>query len=232
MKKKFSTELAYVLGLLALAIGATLMIKADFGLTMIVAPAFVLQTKLSAIFPWLTLGMMEYIWQGILLIAMMLIVRRARLSYLFSFITAVIFGYMLDGCLALSVFLPVMMVTRIAYYLLGVFICSIGVTLIFRTYISPEVHELLVKEISSKFGKPAHRIKMLYDAFCCVMAVVLALCFFGKLVGVGWGTIACAFVNGWLIGRFSKLFDRWFECKDLLPLRRFFEKKYDTALTE
>lgn len=224
MKKKFSTELAYVLGLLALAIGASLMKAADFGMTMIVAPAFALQAKLTEFFPWLTLGMMEYIWQGILLVAMMLIVRRARLSYLFSFVTAVIFGYMLDGCIYLTGLLPNMIALRVVYYLFGILSCSTGVALIFRTYISAEVHELLVKEIASKFSFASHRVKMGYDIFCCATAVILSLCFFGKLVGVGWGTIACAFINGWLIGRISKGFDRYFEFTDALPLRRFFEK--------
>lgn len=223
MKKKFSTELCYVLGLLALAIGATLMIKANFGLTMIVAPAYVLHAKLADTFSWLTLGMMEYLWQGVLLAAMMLIVRRARLSYLFAFITAVIFGFLLDGCLALSAYLPVTMALRIVYYIAGVLICSCGVAFVFRTYISPEVHELLVKEIADKFSKQSHHVKMGYDIFCCAVALILTLCFFGRLVGIGWGTIACAFINGTLIGFISKWFDRHFEFVDALPLRRFFE---------
>ncbi|MBE6927531.1 MAG: hypothetical protein E7467_03435 [Ruminococcaceae bacterium] len=224
MKKKFSTELAYILGLVCLAIGASLMIKADFGLTMIVAPAFVLQTKLHAIAPWLSLGMMEYLWQGVLLLATMLIVRRARLSYLFSFVTAVIFGYMLDGCLALTGDLPSMLALRFVYYIFGVLICSLGVSFIFRTYISPEVHELLVKEISSKFSLQSHRVKMGYDIFCTVTAVALSLIFFAELVGIGWGTVVCALINGFLIGQFSRLFDKKLEFVDVLPLRRLFER--------
>lgn len=224
MKKKFSTELAYVLGLLALAIGAAFMKTADFGMTMIVAPAFAMQAKLQELLPWLTLGVMEYIWQGVLLLVMMLIVRRAKWSYLFSFVTAVIFGYMLDGCIYLTSFLPTHFALRLLYYVCGSLVCSAGVALIFRTYISPEVHELLVKEIASKFNLPAHRVKMGYDIFCVAMALSLSLGFFGKLVGIGWGTVVCAVVNGWLIGRISKLLDRFFDWKDMLPLRRIFDK--------
>ncbi len=224
MKKKFPTELCYVLGLVCLAIGATLMIKANFGLTMIVAPAYVLHAKLEQTFSWLTLGMVEYLWQGVLLLAMMLIVRRARIGYLFAFITAVIFGFLLDGCLALSAYLPSMLGLRIVYYILGVLICSLGVALVFRTYIAPEVHELLVKEIASKFGRQAHHVKMGYDIFCCVTAIILSVAFFSALVGIGWGTIVCAFVNGTLIGLYSKWLDRHFEFTDALPVRRIFEK--------
>ncbi len=224
MKRSFSTELCYVLGILFLAIGAALMIKADFGLTMIVAPAYVLHAKLGEIFPRLTLGMMEYIWQGVLLLAMMLIVRRARVSYLFAFITAVIFGFLLDGCLALSAYLPATLALRIVYYIAGVLICSLGVAFVFRTYIAPEVHELLVKEIADKFGKEAHHIKIGYDFFCCAAAVTLGFAFFGGLYGVGWGTVGCAIVNGPLIGIYSIWLSKHFEFVDALPLRRLFER--------
>ena len=38
----FYTELAYVLGILALALGTALMERADFGVSMVVAPAYLL----------------------------------------------------------------------------------------------------------------------------------------------------------------------------------------------
>lgn len=42
MKKTFYTEWAYVAGLLLIAAGVVLMEKADFGMSMIVAPAYLL----------------------------------------------------------------------------------------------------------------------------------------------------------------------------------------------
>ena len=42
MKRRFSTELAYVLGIVSIAWGVVLMEKADFGVSMIVAPAYLL----------------------------------------------------------------------------------------------------------------------------------------------------------------------------------------------
>ena len=40
MKRTFSTELAYVLGIVFVAWGVVLMEKADFGVSMVVAPAY------------------------------------------------------------------------------------------------------------------------------------------------------------------------------------------------
>ena len=40
MKKRFSSELAYVLGIIFVAMGVVFMEKADFGVSMVVAPAY------------------------------------------------------------------------------------------------------------------------------------------------------------------------------------------------
>ena len=43
MKKRlFYTELAYLFGILAIALGTAFMERADFGMSMVVAPAYVL----------------------------------------------------------------------------------------------------------------------------------------------------------------------------------------------
>ena len=52
-----------------------------------------------------------------------------------------------------------------------------------------------------------------------IIPVVLSFLFFGfgVFVGVKWGTVVCAVVNGWLIGRISGWLDRSFRFEDLLP---------------
>ena len=88
MKKIFYSELAYVLGILTLAFGCAFMEKADFGLSMVVAPAYILYLKLSEVWSFISFGMMEYLLQVVLLIFMMIGIRRFKISYLFSFVTA------------------------------------------------------------------------------------------------------------------------------------------------
>ena len=46
-KRNFSTELAYALGLVGLSGGTALMEAADFGVGMVVAPAYLVYLKLS-----------------------------------------------------------------------------------------------------------------------------------------------------------------------------------------
>ena len=54
--------------------------------------------------------------------------------------------------------------------------------------------------------------------------LVLSFCFFGRWVfkGVKVGTIVCALINGAIIGLCSRFFDRFFEFRDALKLRKYF----------
>lgn len=226
MKKRvFSTEAAYLLGLVILSLGTALMERADFGMSMVVAPAYLLHLKISQFLPFFSFGMAEYTLQAVLLIVLALVMRRARAAYLFSFVTAVIYGFLLDGALALIVLLPANgFVLRAVFYTAGLLLCSLGVCLLFQTYLPPEAYELFVKEIAHKWGLPISKTKTAYDCISCAAAVVLSFLFFGfgHFEGVQWGTILCALVNGWLIGRCSALIGHFWRFEDTWPLRSKF----------
>ena len=175
MRKTFYTELAYVLGLIFVALGVAFMEKPDFGVSMVVAPAYILHLKISETYSFFTFGMAEYTLQAVLLIIMALVLRRFKLSYLFSFVTAVIYGFILDLCMLLVSYVPMEnMALRITYYTLGMVLCAIGIALFFHTYIAPEVYELFVKEVSSKYGVEIHRFKTGYDICSCLIGVILS----------------------------------------------------------
>ena len=76
----FSAELAYVLGILTLALGTALMERADFGVSMVVAPAYLLHLKISQVYPFFTFGTAEYCLQAALLIVLCLVLRRFKAS--------------------------------------------------------------------------------------------------------------------------------------------------------
>ena len=225
-KKVFSSELAYVLGIAALALGTALMERADFGLSMVVAPAYLLHLKLSQALPFFSFGMAEYSLQAVLLILLSLLVRRFKATYLFSFVTAVLYGFTLDAMMALVALLPPGgLPGRLAFYAVGMLFCAVGVSLLFHTYIPPEAYELFVKELSARTGAEIHRVKTLYDCASCLIGILLSFAFFGlwHFEGVKWGTIFCALVNGALIGRCSGWFEKTFAFRDSLKLRRRFE---------
>ena len=227
MKKKiFYSELTYVLGMIFLSLGTALMTLSDFGLSMIVAPAYILHLKISQFLPFFSFGMAEYTFQAILIVIIIFAVRKFKVSYLFSFLTAVIYGVFLDAFIALLSFIPTPFYVRVIFYVAGFFIVTFGVALFFKTYISPEAYELIVKEISSKYKLDLHFFKTIYDISSLVLSVTLSFVFFGFGVfnGVSWGTLVSAIFNGISIKFFSNLLDRHFEFKDRFKFRNFFEK--------
>ena len=227
MKKKvFYSELAYIVGLVSLALSAAFMERADFGVSMVVAPAYLLHLKVSQYLPFFSFGMAEYTLQAVLLIVMVIVIRKFRLSYLFSFVTAVVYGFVLDLSMMCVAFIPSeLLVTRIILYIIGLLGCAIGVSLLFHTYISPEVYELFVKEVSGIMKIDINKFKTIYDLSSCLLAIIMSFMFFGlwHFEGVKIGTVVCALLNGVTIGMFSKLFDRFFVFEDKLRLRKFFE---------
>lgn len=226
-KKTFYTEAAYIAGIAALAVGTALMEAADFGVSMIVAPAYLLHLQLSQTLPFFTFGFAEYTIQGLLLIAMCLVLKRFKVSYLFSFATALIYGTLLDLSMLVAALIPTgSVIVRIVCFFGGFLMCTAGVSLLFHTYISPEVYELFVKELSEKFGVDLYKFKTGYDCMSLVAAIVLSFVFFGfgHFEGIGWGTLVSAALNGFLIGRFTVIFEKRFEFADGLKFRPYFEK--------
>lgn len=228
MKRKFSTELAYVLGIVLLAGGVVLMEKADFGVSMVVAPAYLLYRWLSPSYSFMSFGTAEYCLQAALLILMILLIRRFRPSYLFSFVTALIYGFILDRFMSLGARLPAETLwQRGIWYAAGMLLSAAGVSAMFHTYISPAVYELFVKEVSAHFHVDIHKFKTVYDCVSCLVAVLMSFAFFGfgHFVGVKWGTVVCALLNGWVIGRFSAFYEKHWTFYDRFPWRKYFEDK-------
>lgn len=229
MKKiPFSEEAAYLLGILFMALGVACVSCSNFGYSMIVAPVYLIFTKLGGI---LSFGTVEYLFQGALLILMCVIVRRARRQYLFSFVTAMLYGCMFDLALFGVGHIPAdALPVRILLFAVGTLFISVSVMLFVRTYLAPEVYELLVREIADKFGLEFGRVKLAYDCTGCVISIVLSVVLFGfgvfadfsfaklgaaivdgyVLEGIGIGTVVAALVNGPLITLCGKLFDRYF----------------------
>ncbi len=227
MKKRvFYTEWAYVLGMILLAAGTALMEKADFGMSMVVAPAYIVHLKGSEVLPFFSFGMAEYTLQALILAGMMLILRRVKRAYFFLFVTAVIYGFLLNGAIYLAAFLLAAgMVGRGAFFAAGLVLCSAGIAMLFHTYIPPEAYELFVKEIAAQRGMDIHKFKTIYDCASCLVGVALSFLFFGwgRFEGVKAGTIFCALVNGWLIGQCAKFMEKRFDFRDGLSIKKWFE---------
>ena len=226
-KPAFYTELSYILGLVLLALGTALTVYGDFGVSMVVAPAYILHVKVSAFWPFFTFGLAEYALQALILAGMLLFPRR-KWTWLMSFVTTVLYGLCLDGGTYLTGLLPQTLALRIILYILGIGLCTAGIALLFRTYFPPAAYELLVKTVAGRFGWQIHRVKTVYDCASCLVAVGLSLLLLGRLEGVGIGTVVCALIYGLLIRLWDKILVKYWTFRDIFPLRRYFEERKES----
>ena len=229
MKKRvFYTEVAYVVGLVILALGTALLVYGGFGTSIVVAPAYILHLKLSQTWSFFSFGMAEYVIQAVILAALLILFRSRKWTWLLSFVTTVLYGLILDGGSLLTNLLPQSLPLQIVLYIVGIFMCTLGIALLFSTYFTPAAYELLVKVLSRRFGWKLHIVKTAYDCFSCLVAVGLSFLLFGRLEGIGVGSVVCALCYGMLIRLHTKLLERVWVFEDKLPLRRHFEESEES----
>lgn len=223
-QRSFPAEAAYIAGILLLAFGTSLMTVADLGLSMVVAPAYLIHLKLSEFLPAVTFGRAEYIVQVLLLLGLCAGLKKFRPYYLFSFFSALFYGAVLDLFLLLP-FGPLGMPGRIAFFIIGAALCALGVSFVLHTYLAPEVYELVVKEVSAARGIPSSRVKTITDCSYLSLAVVLSFLFFGfgHFEGVGVGTLPYALCAGTMVGFYNRVLERFFRFPTMLPrLEKYF----------
>jgi uncharacterized membrane protein YczE len=103
--------------------------------------------------------------------------------------------------------------------------CSAGVSAMFHTYISPEVYELFVKEVSERYSLSIKTFKLVFDLSMLSLALVmLALLRLPLLDGVGVGTVICALLNSPLIALIGGVYDKFLGFEPGLPRLKAFLK--------
>jgi uncharacterized membrane protein YczE len=232
MKKLQKTgELTWLLGNVFVALGVTICSKADLGVSMIAAPAFVLSEALYSISSWFSVGVTEYIIQGILLVITCLIVKKFNWRYLLAFVVAVLYGYTLNFFIWLFNGVSFNEVwLRWVMLLVGDAVTAFGVACFFRTYMPLQVYELTVAEIANKYNLVITKVKGVFDAALLVISIILALTLFNDVGAFNWstiyyasfhsiglGTIVTTLINSTLIKGCGLLIDAIFEPTPLFP---------------
>lgn len=223
-------ELAFIIAIITCALGVCFATKSGFGVSMVVAPSFVIYNKLIQFLPWVTFGMVEYAFQGLLIVVTALVVKRFKWKYILSFFTVIIYSFVLDfwrSILGTEVYTE--MPHRILSCAAGIIIVSFAVALYLRTYLPQEGYEVVVSELSKCFGFKMNKVKWTYDLSSLTFAVVMMLCLFGKFSTnmIGIGTVITTLVNAPLIAFWGWLLERKLE---FTPCFKKFKAVYDKLM--
>ena len=228
MKKKIGPfgELAFLAATVLLSMSTAMIARGDFGLSVVVAPAYLLSLKID----FLTFGMAEYCLQGVLLIVFCLLMGQFRVSYLFSFFAAFSYGVILDLWIPLFEAIPLpTLAHRVLMYVIGTLLATFSIAFYFKSYFPPQIYELLVKGLSGKYHVALNKFKIGYDLSSCVVSLLLTFLMFGRIEGLGIGSVICAFTSGVLIGFWSRLLDRFFDFSPRFPKWEQYFRLSDTV---
>ena len=225
-KLKIPSEIAYIIGLSLLSLGTCLMAKADFGMSMIAAPAYLLNQLLTkTVSSFFTFGRCEIILETVVVILMCFIIGKFKIGYLFALLAGVIYGTFLD--MWIFIFKDIAVVTfgiRLIYFLLGQVVTAFGIALLFKSYFPPAAYDFFVKEVSKHFDVSVPKFKTFFDLTFVIISVILSFAIFGlgHFEGINIGTVFIALVNGTTIGIATKIIDRFCNFYDLLEIKKLF----------
>ena len=226
MKKiKKSSELLWLFGTIFVALGVSVCSKANLGVSMIAAPAFVVYEAISPFISWFSVGVTEYIIQAIMLLMLCVVIKKFRVKYLLAFAVAFLYGYVLDfflwvlgGVSFNDIWLRWLML------IVGDLITAFGVACYFRTYMPLQVYELFVSELSKSYSLKINKTKWAFDLSLLAISIILAITLFGDLLSFNWGsilyssyhsiglgTILTTIINSPIIALMGKLIDKVFE---------------------
>ncbi len=226
-----ASELLWLLGTIFVALGVSICSKTGLGVSMIAAPAFVVAEAVAPICQFFSVGVTEYIIQGILLVLLCLIIKRFNWRFLLTFAVAVIYGYTLD--LFLWILKDVAfegVVLRWVMLIVGDIFTAFGVACFFRTNLPLQVYEMFVKEVSSTFKISINKTKWGFDISLLTITIILVLTLFGDLKEFDWstvyytsfhsiglGTIVTTIINSPIIKAWGKVIDRVFGSESKFP---------------
>ena len=185
-------EAALIFAIIINSMGVLLMLQSGSGISAISSVPY----AFSEVFPRLSLGTWTYIFQGLLVITLMVLKKRFVPSYLFSFVAGFLFGELMDVHELWITKLPLSIPLRIFYFVLSYIILCFGIALSNRCKLPIIPTDLFPRDLSEIINKPYSRVKITFDVTCLLVTACLTYFALGKILGLGIGTVVAAFTMG------------------------------------
>ena len=224
-RKVLRGEVALVIAVIINSLGVLLMLQSGSGISAISSVPYAFQQ----VFPRLTLGTWTYIFQGLLVLSLMIMRKKFVPSYLFSFVVGFAFGELMDVHELWITRLPLNIPLRILYFVLSYLIICIGIALSNRCKLPIIPTDLFPREVADITKVPYARIKIGFDVICLLVTAGMTYFCLGRIMGLGIGTIVAAFTMGKGIAIVGKWMDRKVTFTSMLETM---EKKKENVLED
>ena len=187
VKTTLRGELVLAFAVIINSLGVVLMLYSGTGISAISSVPY----AFSEVFPKITLGTFTYMFQGLLVLSLMILRKKFVPSYLFSFVVGFIFGECIDMHNMWVPMLPTAIGFRIVYFIIS--------------------YCLIPRELADITGVAYSRIKISFDVICLAVTACLTGLILGHVKGLGIGTVVAAFTMGKAIGLVGRWLDKKFD---------------------
>lgn len=197
-------ELALLLVVVINSLGVVLMLYSGSGISAISSVPY----AFSDVFNKISLGTWTYIFQGLLVLSLMIMRKKFVAPYLFSFVVGFAFSEMLDVHELWLNILPTGLPERAVYFIVSYLILSFGIALSNRCGLPIIPTDLFPRELADITKVKYSKIKIGFDVTCLAVTALMTGIFLGHLDGLGIGTIMAAFTMGKAVGMMGNWMNR------------------------
>lgn len=212
----------FVLGVAINSFGVAFITKSALGTSQISSVPYVL----SLWHPEMSFGMTTFLFNMLFIFGQFLLLKRDFHPIQFLQIAVnMLFSGLIDVSMSLlGFFQPESLPVRLISLAVGCVILAVGITI----EVAPDTlmvpGEGIVRAISRVSGKRFGTVKVYFDVSLIMIAVVLSFLFFGRLNGLGLGTVVSALA----VGKIVNIVDRHFPLLDYIRALKGEEEKVET----
>ena len=197
-------ELALLVVVLINSLGVVLMLYSGSGISAISSVPY----AFSEVFTKVSLGTWTYIFQGLLVLSLMIMRKKFVAPYLFSFLVGFAFSELLDVNEAWINVLPKTIPLRVLYFVISYLLICVGIALSNRCGLPIIPTDLFPRELSEIIKVKYSKIKVSFDVICLGTTACMTGLILGHIKGLGIGTVLAAFTMGKVIGMIGDQMDR------------------------
>lgn len=199
----------FVIGLFIMALGVSLSVRAQLGVSPISCIPYVYSLKLP-----FTLGEITIIFNFLFILFQMIVLgKEYKFSQLIQLPVVIVFGYCIDITMYLLADLnPVNYLQKLVLCLVGCVVLAFGIFVLIKTRLTYLPLDGLVIAIIHRFKKEFGKVKITLDTSMVLIGTASSFILLGTLEGVREGSIIAALSVGAIIRFFSNnlpVLDKW-----------------------
>ena len=190
----------FILGQFIMALGVSLSVKANLGVSPISCVPYVYSLTMS-----LSLGELTILLNLVFIVSQMAVLRKNyQWAQLVQLPSVIVFGYCIDFTMhLLSALSPTSYVAQVFWCLVACCVLAFGIFLLLKTRLTYLPLDGLAVAISHTYHKEFGKVKISLDSSMVIIGVISSFAFLNRLEGIREGSVVAALLVGALIKFYS-----------------------------